>query len=87
MKKVIQLIILTLILVANNVFAQDNPILPIDEKTGKIVYSEIVKVDSTSSPELYLRAKTWFVRNFNSANNVIQLDDKESGKIIGKRGI
>ncbi|MCU0472967.1 MAG: DUF4468 domain-containing protein [Bacteroidales bacterium] len=84
MKRITFLIIVTLILVANNILAQDSPTLPIDEKTGKIVYSEVVNVDSTSISELYLRAKTWFVHNFNSANNVIQLDDKELGKIIGK---
>jgi hypothetical protein len=59
-------------------------IFPIDKETGKITYSEIIKVDSINSQELYLRAKVWFVHSFVSAKNVIQLDDKESGKIIGK---
>lgn len=59
--------------------------LPIDPETNKITYSEVVLVDSvTTKQELYLKAKEWFAHAFNSAQNVIQFDDKESGKIIGK---
>ena len=66
-----------------NLFSQEN-IFPIDSITGKITYSEIIKVDSVNSQELYLRAKIWFVHSFVSAKNVIQLDEKELGRIIGK---
>lgn len=67
-------------------FAQKEVInLPIDPETNKITYSEVVSVDSiTTKQELYLKAKEWFLHAFNSAQNVIQFDDKESGKIIGK---
>lgn len=34
--------------------------------------------------ELYIAANTWFVENFTSAENVIEFQDKESGKIAGK---
>ena len=82
MKRILTLIILfnfsTLIL-----FSQED-ILPIDKETGKISYSEIVKVDSVDAKALYNNAKIWFVHYFNSAKNVLQLDDKESGRIIGK---
>lgn len=37
-------------------------------------------------PELYDRSLEWVVRNYNSANDVIQLKDPEDGQIIG-RGI
>lgn len=57
---------------------------PIDSLTGKIRYSDVINVENASSNELYLRAKAWFAHSFNSAQNVIQFDDKESGKIIGK---
>jgi hypothetical protein len=33
---------------------------------------------------LYLKAKSWVVNNFNSANDVIQLDDKIAGRLIVK---
>jgi hypothetical protein len=69
------------ILVLQPILCQD--IFPKDEK-GNIVYTEIVNVDSTNLKELYVRAHTWFANNFKSAKSVIQLDDKEAGKIIGK---
>lgn len=45
-----------------------------------------VKIDSIdlSKDELYARAKSYFAYSFKSAQDVIQLDDKENGKIIAK---
>ncbi len=58
------------------------------EDNGSVpTLTEIVKVEGVSKEELYNRAKVWFVRNFKSAKNVIQLDDKVAGKIIGKGNI
>lgn len=51
---------------------------------GKVVYTGVIKVDSVSKNELYNRAKLFFVKNYKSANDVLQLDDKETGQIIGK---
>ncbi len=34
--------------------------------------------------ETYLAVRTWFVENFENPKSVIQFEDKESGKIIGK---
>jgi len=56
---------------------------PLNEK-GEVVYTEIVKSDSTNYKELYVRAHVWFANTFNSAQNVVQLDDKDAGHIIGK---
>jgi hypothetical protein len=72
-----------LIVFTTKIFSQENT-FPIDSITGKITYSEIIKVDSVNNQKLYLRANVWFVHSFVSAKNVIQLNDKESGKIIGK---
>lgn len=58
--------------------------LPMDSATKQYSYSEVVIVDSTSKDELYLRAKEWFANSFKSANDVLQMDDKEAGKLIGK---
>lgn len=49
-----------------------------------ISYSEVVQVEGATKDELYQRAKNWFVDTFRSANDVIQLDDKENGQIVGK---
>jgi hypothetical protein len=46
--------------------------------------SEVVPIDSTTKDELYNRAKVWFAVYYKSSKDVIQLDDKENGKIIGK---
>lgn len=59
--------------------------IQIDKETNKVVFEEVVSVDSTiSKTELYFRAREWFANTFKSANDVIQMDDKEAGKIIGK---
>lgn len=47
-------------------------------------YSEIVKVPGKSASQLYLSAREWFAESFKSANDVLQMDDKENGKLIGK---
>lgn len=55
------------------------------EKDGIIVYSEVVQLDSTyKKDQLFLAAKKWFAETYKSANDVIQMQDKEAGEIIGK---
>jgi len=58
--------------------------LPKDEKSGFFSYHEVVKVDSISADELYSRAKPWIALTYKSANDVIQLDDQNAGRIIVK---
>lgn len=63
-------------------YAQNQP-LPLVE--GKIKYSEVVQLDSSiKKNDLYLNAKKFFVDVFNSGKDVIQMDDKESGTVIGR---
>jgi hypothetical protein len=57
-------------------------ILPL--KDGVVTYTNVIQVDGANKEELYSRAKKWFVTTFKSANDVIQLDDKENGEIVGK---
>ena len=57
--------------------------LPTDEN-GRINFSGVVQVDSVTAKELHLRSKQFFVDIFKSANDVIQMDDKEAGIIVGK---
>lgn len=49
-----------------------------------LTYTEVVKVDSVYKNELYKRAKLWFVETYNSSKDVLQLDSKEDGILIGK---
>ena len=65
-----------------SVFGQE---LPINEKTGKVSYENIIKAEGTSASDLYMQANAWFAKTFNSENYAgIVNSDKEAGKIIAK---
>lgn len=51
---------------------------------GKVIFTEVVQVDGKSADELYSLAKLAIAEMFKSANDVIQLDDKEGKTIIVK---
>jgi hypothetical protein len=59
-----------------------NP-LPIDSVTHKVTYQGVVEVPGVSKAELYSRAREWFANTFGSAKAVLEMDDKEAGKLIG----
>ena len=65
-------------------YGQDSMFSSIPLKNGKAFYSGIVQIDNVSKNELYNRAKRWFVNTYTSAQDNIQLDDKENGEIVGK---
>jgi hypothetical protein len=61
---------------ADRVFPQTN---------GVIIYTDIIDVDSSiKKDELFNRAKAWFVTEYKSANDVLQMQDKDAGIIMGK---
>lgn len=74
-----------LFLIDYNGFAQVN--LPIDEKTGKTVYTEVVQVEGADQVELYGRALNWFKTYFPNPASVIKEQDALSGKIAGQHGM
>ncbi|MGE9312831.1 DUF4468 domain-containing protein [Niabella sp. CJ426] len=47
------------------------------------------RIDSVkaSKQELYFKAKSWLIKKFIDSKEVIQVDDKESGKLIAKSTI
>jgi len=50
-----------------------------------ILYENVISLDSTYKKEvLYKTAKTWFVNTFRNSKEVIQSEDFNSGRIIGK---
>ena len=57
-------------------------ILPL--KDGKVTYTDVIQIDSTDKSKLYNKVKKWFIEQYRSAKDVIQLDDKENGEVIGK---
>ena len=82
------IIFLILIVVNITVLSQEQEekyikILPLDENR-EIYYSDVVKTDSLNKDELFNLTKQWFVDAFKSANDVIQMEDKEYGILTGK---
>lgn len=71
---------LLLSLIAFTALAQ----MPISDETSLYTYQDVVETPGISSKDLYVRANSWFATRYNSAQNVIQYNDKEEGKIIGK---
>lgn len=51
---------------------------------GIVIYTDVVQIDSAKKEELFNRAKAWFVSEYKSANDVLQMQDKDAGIIIGK---
>lgn len=49
--------------------------------------TEIVEIDGQTKDQLYDASRIWIAKNFKSANNVIQHEDKSSGTLIGKGNI
>lgn len=58
--------------------------LSINAQEASSTVTEVVQVDSTKKDILYNRAILWCITNFNSTNEIIQLNDKENGKIMAK---
>lgn len=59
---------------------------PIDPETKRATYEEVIDQQGTKDV-LYDKALDMFATKFRSANDVIQIKDKDAGKIIGKWNI
>lgn len=59
--------------------------IEMDATTGKYKLQAVEEVNpELTQDQLFAKAKQWIALNYKSANDVIQLDDKEEGKIICK---
>lgn len=56
---------------------------PIDSITHKITYQGVVQANGNKDA-LYDKGLNWLAIAFKSSNDVIQIKDKENGKIVGK---
>lgn len=80
-------ILMIFIVLSINLYCQstDMPVLPIDSLTGKITYTDIVYLDSTiTKDELFMVGREWMAKSFKSATDVLKMDDKEEGVMVGK---
>lgn len=58
--------------------------LELDTTTNKLMYRRVVEVDSATAVQLYELARQWMARAYKSADNVLQYENKEEGKLIGR---
>lgn len=58
--------------------------LPTDSTTHKVIYEGVIQTPGATQAELYSRAREWFATSFNSGKDVLDMDDRQSGKLIGK---
>jgi len=82
MKKLLTFILLTTVVVCSHGQEKLLDILPLND--GVVTYTNVIQVDEVKKEELYSRAKKWFATTYKSSKDVIQLDDKENGEIVGK---
>lgn len=54
------------------------------DDAGRIRLQEVAAVDGISAAELYSRAKAWAALTYKSGKDVVQLDDKEAGRLVVK---
>ncbi len=47
-------------------------------------FEKVIEVSGKAKDQIYIKANGWFVETFNSAESVIEFQDKEAGKIMGK---
>jgi hypothetical protein len=76
--------VIAILLTSNLLFAQEKLMDVLPMQDGKVVYTAVTNADSTTKDVLYSNAKQWFAETYKSAQDVIQLDDKDAGTVIGK---
>lgn len=59
-------------------------LLNLDDETKTIKVSHVIPVNGYSKEQIYSVGREWMVDAFVSADDVIQMDDKEAGKVVGK---
>ena len=47
-------------------------------------FERVIEVPNKTQSEIYVKANAWFVETFVSAESVIEFQDRESGRIMGK---
>lgn len=64
---------------------QADPEIPFSKlESGEIGWTDIVEAPGLSKSDIYTKVRIWFSESFKSSNHVLQMDDKDSGIIIGK---
>jgi hypothetical protein len=56
----------------------------IDPESGQVQYSGIVQVPNVNASQLYTALRVWFADIFKDSRSVLEVDDKESGILMGR---
>jgi hypothetical protein len=67
-------LLLSIVFTSFNAFIQET----------NLSFSKVINTDSIGKDAIYAKVKEWFAINYNSAKDVIQMDDKEAGILTGK---
>lgn len=49
-----------------------------------LTYTGVIKAESVTAEQIYIRARSWFNESFNSSKDVLQIQDKEAKELSGK---
>ena len=80
-----KLLLITLSLVPFLCFSQDMSKYVIEADGEYLSFEDVVKSDSTlKAGQLYSKGVEWFATTYKNSRSVLQMQDKESGIIIGK---
>jgi len=77
------IVLIVIITIASKAIAQ----LPIDDETGKVVFTDVVELDGMTKDEIYQKAKYWVITTLKSGDNMVELDGTNSDQIIGTGNI
>jgi len=65
--------------------AQESKPLPgIPLENGQVVYRQSYQVPDMARVEIFRRARRWWVDNFVSAKDALQIQDETTGELVGK---
>jgi hypothetical protein len=57
--------------------------MPKDD-SGRYILQDVVQAEGISAEELFARARAWVAQTYRSANDVVQLEDKATGRLVAK---
>ncbi len=78
----ISIVLFIFFMATNRGLAAEKPTLINEIKP--LMFSEVIPSEGRTKDQLYSAAVAWFGETFQSAKNVIDIQDREAGRIIGK---
>jgi hypothetical protein len=54
------------------------------DNSGNVTFTRVIEVPGVSKDDLYTRVLSYFTYNYNRGDDIVQIQDKEQGLIVGK---